>query len=54
MGVLFLYFAIQRANEIGTIWNWQTLIFAGVATLDFGLSIKFIRIHLHHKNNKKE
>lgn len=40
MGILFTYFAIQNNQESG--WNILTFIFAAIATLDFGVVIRFI------------
>ncbi|GGA76225.1 YdiK family protein [Ornithinibacillus halotolerans] len=51
MGCLFIYVAIQSAEE--TIWNFITILFALVATLDFGAGIRYMRLHYQLKKIKK-
>lgn len=50
MGVLFVYMAIQNAGE--TVWNSITMLFAIIATLDFGVALRLMRNHA--RNNKKK
>lgn len=51
MGILFTNLAIQWADE--TIWNTATIVLAIIATLDFGVGIRFLRIYFKTKNKKK-
>lgn len=50
LGSMFLWLAIQTADD--TIWTFKTIFLAGIATLDFGLAIKLIR--MHRQQNEKE
>ncbi|WP_027964063.1 YdiK family protein [Halalkalibacillus halophilus] len=50
MGVLFMYIAIETAEE--TIWNFMTILFAAIATIDF--IVAFRMIGLHNASNKKK
>ncbi|MBP1971664.1 hypothetical protein J2Z83_003816 [Virgibacillus natechei] len=52
MGILFVYVGIQFAEE--TIWNVTTIVLAAVATLDFGIGIRMMSMHLRSKKNKKK
>ncbi|MFC3041634.1 YdiK family protein [Virgibacillus xinjiangensis] len=53
MGAVFIYAAIQTADE--TIWNFTTILLAVVATMDFGVAIRMVNIHLQiKKKNKKD
>ncbi|HLR74154.1 MAG TPA: YdiK family protein [Virgibacillus sp.] len=51
LGILFTYLAIDSVD--GSSWNVITFIFAGFATLDFGVGIRALRIHFQLKNNNK-
>lgn len=51
MGILFVYIATQSAGV--TVWNSTTMLFALVATLDFGVALKLMRTHLRNNNKKK-
>lgn len=51
MGVLFTNLAIKWADE--TIWNAATLALAGIAALDFGVGIRFLRIYFKSKKKKE-
>ncbi|MFD2046464.1 YdiK family protein [Ornithinibacillus salinisoli] len=53
MGFLFMYIALQSANG-RSIWNFTTVLFAAFATLDFGVGIRLIRIHVRIKRDKKK
>ncbi|WP_188207160.1 YdiK family protein [Alkalibacillus aidingensis] len=50
MGILFMYLAIQSADE--TIWNFATIIFALIATFDFGVAIRLVGVHQAMKKSK--
>lgn len=52
MGTLFVYVGIQFADE--TIWNVTTIVLAAVATLDFGIGIRMMSMHLRSNKNKKK
>ena len=52
MGILFTYLAIDSVEE--TPWNFVTILFAAIATLDFGVGIRSLRIHFQLKNNSKK
>lgn len=52
MGILFTYLAIDSVSDSG--WNIVTTIFAVIATLDFGVGIRAVRIHFHLKKNSKK
>lgn len=47
MGILFTYIAIQTVTD--TIWNFSTIILAGVATLDFGVAVRLMMVHIRMK-----
>ncbi|MRG87347.1 YdiK family protein [Salinibacillus xinjiangensis] len=54
MGVVFTYIATQSVEE--TIWNFTTIILVVVATFDFAVAIRLIKLHYrikNAKNNKK-
>ncbi|GAA0455366.1 YdiK family protein [Alkalibacillus silvisoli] len=51
MGVLFVYIAIQYADE--TVWNTATVIFAIIASIDFGVAIRLIGVHNAMKKQQK-
>ncbi|WP_096271777.1 YdiK family protein [Paucisalibacillus globulus] len=51
MGILFIYVAIQNADE--TVWNFITILLALVATLDFVAGIRYMRLHYKIKKIKK-
>ncbi|WP_164670256.1 YdiK family protein [Virgibacillus doumboii] len=50
MGILFTYVAIQSVDE--TIWNLTTVVLAFIATLDFGVGIRMLRLHFKLKKKK--
>ncbi|WP_163970906.1 YdiK family protein [Oceanobacillus halotolerans] len=50
MGVLFVYIAIQSVED--TIWNITTMVFAVVASLDFGVGIRLMSLHFRLKKKK--
>lgn len=52
MGILFTYIATQTATD--TIWNISTIILAVIATLEFGVAIRLLRIHIHLKRKNKK
>ncbi|RCW63126.1 YdiK family protein [Saliterribacillus persicus] len=52
LGILFTYIAIQSASE--TIWNFITIALAFFATMDFVVSYRLFRLHLHVKKVKKD
>ncbi|PXW87867.1 uncharacterized protein DUF4305 [Pseudogracilibacillus auburnensis] len=43
MGILFTYLAINSIND--TIWNTTTILLAVVATLDFGVGFRYLRMY---------
>lgn len=49
MGLIFAYLAYTSAKE--TVWNATTILLAIVATLDFGVGYRYLRMHL--KNESK-
>lgn len=50
MGILFTYMAIQSVED--TVWNVITILLALVATLDFGVGIRFMRLHFKMKKEQ--
>lgn len=50
MGFLFAYLAYTSVTD--TVWNMVTILLALVATLDFGVGLKYL--NMHFKNKKKE
>lgn len=52
MGALFVNLAIKWADD--TVWNAATIALALIATLDFGVGIRFTRIHFKTKHNKSK
>lgn len=49
MGMFFTYLAINSVSD--SSWNVLTYIFAGIATLEFGVAIRALRIHFHQKHS---
>lgn len=49
MGIFFAYLAFTYAKE--TVWNATTILLALVATLDFGMGYRYLR--MHQKNQSK-
>jgi len=47
MGVLFTYVAFVYAKE--TIWNPTTILLTIVATIDFGISFRYLRMYFMQK-----
>lgn len=47
MGVLFTFLAIESVTD--TIWNFTTVLLMVVATFDFSVAIRFMKVS---KNNK--
>lgn len=52
MGALFIFFAVRNAED--TIWNVMTMLFAVIATLDFGMGFKLIGLHFKLKRDQKK
>ncbi|WP_017187339.1 YdiK family protein [Alkalibacillus haloalkaliphilus] len=52
MGALFVYIGIQYADE--TVWNFATIIFALIATIDFVVAIRLFGVHSAMKNKKDQ
>lgn len=50
MGILFTYLAFTSVKE--TVWNATTILLAIVATLDFGVGYRYLRMHVKGKNNQ--
>ncbi|WP_339229765.1 YdiK family protein [Oceanobacillus sp. FSL K6-2867] len=50
MAIIFIYVAVQSKGE--TIWNPNTLIFAAVATLAFGVALRLLGKYLRIKKKK--
>lgn len=50
MGILFTYMAIQSVED--TVWNVITILLTLVATLDFGVGIRFLRLHFKMKKEQ--
>ncbi|MGM8213853.1 YdiK family protein [Virgibacillus sp. W0430] len=50
MGVLFTYIAIQSAQNTG--WSFTTILLTLIATLDFGVGIRLMKMYLFPKRNK--
>lgn len=50
MGILFTNLAIKWADE--TIWNAATILMAIIATLDFGVGIRYLRIYFKKRKKK--
>ncbi len=48
MGILFAYLAFTSAKE--TVWNATTILLAIVATLDFGVGYRYLRMHVKNKS----
>ncbi|WP_440896774.1 YdiK family protein [Amphibacillus sp. Q70] len=51
LGAVFVYFAYQTIDE--TIFNPLTIILIIIASLEFGVGIRFIQLHFKIKRNKK-
>lgn len=51
MGVLFINLAISWAEE--TVWNPATIALAIIATLDFGVAIRYVKIYFKSKKDKE-
>lgn len=51
-GILFVYMAAQSAGA--SVWNFATMSWAIIATLDFGIALKLIRTHLRNNKKKKD
>jgi len=51
MGILFTNLAISWADE--TIWNAATIALAIIATLDFGVGIRYLKIYFKNRNKKE-
>lgn len=47
MGIVFTYLAVNSVTD--TIWNFTTVVLALIATLDFGVGIRFLNAHLKTK-----
>lgn len=52
MGFLFVYMAVQSSGKVG--WSFITILWAIIATLDFGVALKLTRTHFRYKKKKKE
>ncbi|MEC5425905.1 YdiK family protein [Virgibacillus sp. C22-A2] len=51
MGIFFIYIAVLSA--VDTIWNAATLVIALFATLNFGVSIRLLSLHVRLKKKKE-
>lgn len=51
LGSLFTYLAIN--NDGQGIWTFRTLLPAAIAAFDFGMAIKFFRMHFRLKNENE-
>ncbi|MEY8351525.1 YdiK family protein [Bacillus cereus] len=48
LGCIFTYFAIINVED--TIWNFSTILFAAMATIDFNLALRLILVKFSKKN----
>ncbi|MCL6587159.1 MAG: YdiK family protein [Anoxybacillus sp.] len=51
MGALFTYLATESAHD--TIWNFSTVALMVMATLDFGMALRLVRLHIQWKNKQE-
>jgi hypothetical protein len=47
LGFLFTYLAINSGDD--TLWSIRTILPALIATFDFGIGLRLLRIHFHIK-----
>lgn len=52
MGFLFAYLAYTSVTD--TVWNATTVLLTLVATLDFGVGFRYLRIHFRKNNHENE
>lgn len=52
LGFLFTYLAVISGDD--TIWGIRTLLPAIIATFDFGIGIRLLRIHFHIKKKQEK
>lgn len=52
LGCVFTYLAVTSVQN--TIWNFYTLLLAGMATIDFNLALRLIIINFQNKNKQKQ
>lgn len=52
MGIIFIYFAFQTIDE--TVFNPLTILLVILATLEFGIGIRFLQFHIKLKQQQKK
>ncbi|MDM5186717.1 YdiK family protein [Bacillus sp. DX4.1] len=52
LGCIFTYLAIINVED--TIWNFYTLLLAGMATIDFNLALHLILVKFKTKTKKEQ
>ncbi|MDM5153074.1 YdiK family protein [Bacillus sp. DX1.1] len=52
LGCIFTYLAIINVED--TIWNFYTLLLAGMATIDFNLALRLILVKFKTKTKKEQ
>jgi len=52
MGIFFTYLAIDSVTD--SSWNLITFVLAVIATLDFGVGIRALRVYFKLKRNHKK
>lgn len=54
LGIVFVYLAVNSANEAGTIWNAASIIFILIASMEFLYAIRILLlVNRIKKINKK-
>ncbi|WP_369901408.1 YdiK family protein [Bacillus manliponensis] len=54
LGCVFTYLAVTSVQGQDTIWNFYTLLLAGMATIDFNLALRLIIIKLKNKDKQEQ
>ncbi|GAA4073473.1 YdiK family protein [Amphibacillus indicireducens] len=52
MGAIFIYFAFQTIDE--TVFKPLTILLVILATLEFGVGIRFLQFHIKIKRHQKK
>lgn len=53
LGIVFTAIAFNHAQNAGTIWNFLTILITLIAAIDFGMGIRYLRLHIRKKQQEK-